>query len=100
MLIDIYEEQFVWVHSVWDKRTEKDECRICSKKFWFIKWLVEKDKIDLDYTYNLVKLEDKCYDGEWYYIESNYESYWAVDRTIMYLAISDNPIQDLISLLK
>lgn len=33
MLIDIYEEEVVWVHSVWEKITDKEEARIISKKF-------------------------------------------------------------------
>jgi hypothetical protein len=34
MLIDIYEEEVVWVHSVWEKITDKEEARIISRKFW------------------------------------------------------------------
>lgn len=55
------------------------DCQIISKKFWFIKWLVENDKIET--------LDDN----------SNYSK---DEEIIRELSISDNPIQDLISLLK
>ena len=54
MLLDIYEEEVIGVHSVWDKITDKDEARIISKKFSFIQWLVENDKIDLDKVKKIV----------------------------------------------
>jgi hypothetical protein len=55
---------------------------LISKSFWFIKWLVENDKIDLD------KVE---FVGEW---TTKYQS------LLMLLSISDTPIEDLISYLK
>jgi hypothetical protein len=53
-----------------------------TKKFWFIKWLVENDKIDLD------KVE---FVGEW---TTKYQS------LLMLLSISDTPIEDLLLYLK
>lgn len=81
MLIDIYEEEVVWVHSVWEKITNKEETRIISKKFWFIKWLVENEKIDLDGYPDIDFFND-------------------VNSLLMYLAIQDEPIEFLVSILK
>jgi hypothetical protein len=65
-----------------------------SKYYWFIKWLVDNDKIDL---YKVSGHKDKIY----------YKEYWEWGFTcsddelvIMLLAISDTPIDDLISYLK
>lgn len=94
MLLDIYEEEVVWVHFVWDKITEKEEVWICSKKYWFIKWLVENDKIDLDIVKeNCIKRNGRM-DVDGLYRYSVYE------RVLMLLAISDNPIDFLIEILK
>ena len=90
MLLDIYEEEVVWVHSVWDNITEKEATWIISKKFGFIKWLVDNDKIDFSWWWelssNLVALFDrKKDDAEW---------------LIALLSTSDTPIEDLVSYLK
>ena len=71
---------------------------LISKEFWFIKWLVENDKIDrnlvdwaiLHKTHRL--LEDD------YWVENMNKQYY--EKTLMLLAISDTPIDDLISYLK
>lgn len=60
---------------------------VVSKRCWFIEWLVENNKLneeEIRYVW--------CDDMQIYY--KDYE------RIIMALSISDNPIQDLISLLK
>ena len=64
------------------------EERLLSKKFWFIKWLVENEKIDVEKVYNnsdypMVKREEFLY--EW---------------LLMLLSIQDEPIEFLISILK
>ena len=69
--------------------------RIISKKFWFIKWLVENDKIDIE------KVEKKfyneiCITDYW----DKDRAYWKSDLVISVLSISDTPIEDLISYLK
>ena len=61
---------------------------ICSKKFWFIKWLVENDKIDRK------KLEYSDSDCTVYRSDTTYE------MLLMLLSISDTPIEDLILYLK
>ena len=59
---------------------------IISKKFWFIKWLVENDKIDLMKSYIEIKIQN---------IEIlRYES------LLMLLAIQDEPIRFLCEIIK
>lgn len=61
--------------------------KIISKELGFIKWLVDNNKIDLD------KVEQ--IERDWFVFNCSHE-----EAIIMYVSISDNPIQDLISLLK
>ena len=68
-----------------------DDERIISKKFWFIKWLVENEKID--------------FSREWEYSTKSIEEFdWLLrddsDWLIMLLSIQDEPIEFLISILK
>jgi hypothetical protein len=72
--------------SEWGWRSQWTNGWICSKKFWFIKWLVENDKIDRD------KVDDKFERPFYWY--TNYEI------VLMLLSISSSPIDDLISYLK
>ena len=68
---------------------------ICSKQFWFIKWLVENDKIDREK--NVLAFEFSSvytYDGE------DYEDHLKECKLLMLLAIQDEPINFLISILK
>ena len=74
-----------WVSILWVHETI-----LISKKFWFIKRLVENDKIDFsrewDLAIELVNLfERKVDNAEW---------------LIALLSIQDNPIEFLISILK
>lgn len=67
--------------------------RLCWKQFWFIKRLVENDKIDLKEFHRLCWIINQ--DSEyWNWTPQEYE------QVIMYLSISDTPIEDLVSLLK
>lgn len=61
---------------------------ICSARYWFIKWLVENKKIDLD------KLP-KHLQWEWVNTDIKWE-----ELVIMVLSIQDEPIEFLISILK
>ena len=61
-------------------------CIIISKQFWFIKWLVDNDKIDESLRNAGVEL-----------YHTSYNMYEAI---LMLLSISDTPIDDLISYLK
>jgi len=66
-----------------------------SKEFWFIQRLVDNDKIDRDKV--LISFSMAEYDGLW-----NMYWHWVDDnqRLLMILAISDTPIEDLVSTLK
>jgi hypothetical protein len=64
-----------------------DEVHLISKKMWFIEWLVKNNKID----------HEKVYDSENYYAVDVWDN---TDELLMLLAISENPISDLISYLK
>ena len=65
------------------------EMVVINKKNWFIQWLVDNDKIDYkklveDNTWNILK-----------------ENWWTNDiALLMLLAIQDEPIEFLISILK
>jgi len=57
-----------------------------SKKFWFIKWLVENDKIDRE------RINDRWWDMSIHFPDE--------ELFIMSLSISNTPIEDLILYLK
>ena len=71
---------------------------IISKEYWFIKWLVENDKI-LETEVRPIQI----YDYEWKYFDDEFWyswfNQWLYYRVIMELAISDTPIEDLVSYL-
>ena len=64
---------------------------IISKKFWFIKWLVENDKIDFDGIQN-VFYRNKRY--------KEYRDYSDYESLLMLLAIQDEPIRFLCEIIK
>lgn len=64
---------------------------VISKKFWFIQWLVDNDKIDIQWAKNLL-YESEIFNPLPYTDLS--------ERLIMYLSIQDDPIEFLISILK
>lgn len=84
-----YDEEF-WNLLCWDYNWWTFSEMYCiSKKFWFIKWLVENDKINF---------------YKWKFLEypiwsNNYDECDYLDL-IQWLAISDTPIDDLIYYLK
>ena len=69
---------------------------ICLKKYEFIKWLVGNDKID---TFRIL---EKRFDTQKWYEREHYHTVneWNTDLLLMLLAISDNPIDFLIQILK
>lgn len=77
-------DHWEWDNLYWDTAV----AYLISKSFWFIKWLVENDKID-------VEKEIKNSELNWLH-----EHYFREDCLLMLLAISDTPIEDLISYLK
>ena len=83
-----------------------EKIRIISKQYWFIQWLVENDKIDIEYLKedgNLTLLyhyawKDRVWNTAWEWnigVKRNY-----TDVILMLLSIQDNPIEFLISILK
>ena len=81
----------------WDKENKFYEEQIISKKFWFIKRLVENDKIDREKFWNSETKSSKYSDFELSY-DTPREDY--INILLMELSISDTPIEDLISYLK
>ena len=67
--------------------------KIISKRFWFIKWLLYNDKIDINKLMSTEWCPTNwwCRETEWY---SNSE------RLLMLLSIQDNPIEYLCSILR
>ena len=79
-----------YVFWLWDLNSQNCVLLIISKEYWFIKWLVENDKIK-----PLRKFIGWETDEDEPYIQFD-----LVDQYIAYLSISDTPIEDLISYLK
>ena len=69
---EIWEDTWLWYETIF------------SKKYWFIKWLVDNDKIDL------LKLDNRIALSE----------FNKVERVLMALSIQNNPIEFLCSVLK
>ena len=78
-----------------DKRTDLE---IISKSYGFIKWLVDNDKINwrkcLDLWYEISVIDEEWEDID---VMRTFDSY---EQLLMYLAIQDNPIEFLVSILK
>ena len=86
----IWYENHLFLFETW---TDVLEDTVISKRFWFIKWLVENDKIDREQFYDKARKIITDFDLKW-----EYE--WACNEIIMLLSISDTPIEDLVSYLK
>jgi len=85
-------------------KTKIYQTYLISARYWFIKRLVEKEKIDTDayktvYTGDLDKRRTlfESRDGEEIY---QVTEHWVYESLIMLLSISDTPIEDLISYLR
>ena len=95
---DDYDWFFYWVDCDWETEIAWSDSLICSKKFWFIKWLVENDKIDLEaQAIQYAKSDLSKFFAEWK------DKDWMSDdyaMLLMLLAIQDEPINFLISILK
>jgi len=96
--------EYVWQDSYWIDEFDNgvfitwwdgDQCfideHIISKNFWFIEWLVENDKIDVESYCRITSVERK-WEKDVYRDE--------VDSLIMLLAIQDSPIEFLCSIIK
>lgn len=102
-LLNEYEDWMVsWVKEyveefgVFVLNTEQmiEEEIIISKSFWFIKRLVENDKIDRD------KMNEKAEYKIYYSGTPREVKQTSIDGLLMLLSISDTPIDDLVSYLK
>ena len=89
-----WEPADAWTEEDWNTMSREAKAYIVSKDFWWIKWLVDNDKIDL-------------YKAKWNSDRIYYKEYWSWGFTcsneefvLMLLSISDEPINDLISYLK
>ena len=89
-------EKWIWWPNNLFRRDTRDEewshlysdtadTYVISKKFWFIKWLVENEKIKWD---------------EKFYLEDDEWLFGIYECILMQLSISDTPIEDLILYLK
>jgi hypothetical protein len=83
---------FDWNITNWEFENHIYQKYLISKEYWFIKWLVDNEKIE---TNNLnLKVFKSMFSNDWT-VEISYE-----ELILMLLAISDEPIEFLISLLK
>jgi hypothetical protein len=85
---DDYDGTFYWVDIDGETEIAWSDSYICSKRFQWVKWLVENDKIDKENVYNnsdypMVKRDEFLY--EW---------------LLMLLAIQDEPIRFLCEIIK
>lgn len=76
-----------YVFWLWDLNSQNCVLLIISKEYWFIKWLVENEKIDLEIALIWLESNDRA-------------SYTETEELLMQLAIQDEPINFLISILK
>ena len=70
---------------------------IISKHYGFIKWLVDNDKIDIDKYYEFMTNENIDISNACWELDMDKEFYYEL---LMILAVQDNPIEFLISILK
>lgn len=98
-----YDNIWWYRHFMSDKTVSNNATRyIVSKEYWFIKWLVENDKISNDWIKprtDLVKeitiVDYKTGDVIWWK-----NKYTEVEQLIMYLSIQDEPIRFLCKIIK
>jgi len=100
-LLNEREKTVNWVqYPWWCKEHLEYQChwpRVINKRFWFIKWLVENDKIDREKFWNSETKSSKYSDFELSY-DTPREDY--TNTLLMELAIQDEPIQFLIRILR
>ena len=96
---DDYDWFFYWVDCDWETEIAWSDSLICSKKFWWIWWLVENEKLwdnkNSD-RYTMMKLM-RAEINEWTGVFEWTKRY---EFVIMILSIQDEPIEFLISILK
>ena len=81
-----------------EKEIRKYKLMIISKEYWFIKWLVDNDKIDFELDRIIHRHKWIDYNTwKWIAVEKLCDKY---ESLLMLLSIQDNPIEFLISILK
>ena len=83
---DVYDEEWVYFLNLFDRDMTMEMEDVISKRNWFIKWLVDNDKIDRE------RMRDRWGNMICHFTDE--------DLFIMSLATSYTPIDDLISYLK
>lgn len=76
---------------------EDAERMVISKSFWFIKWLVDNDKININEEWNDYEKTNLYCNSDFFQLQKHYSYY---ESLLMLLSISDTPIEDLILYLK
>ncbi len=94
--IDSYDNCVYWVDCDWETEITMYS-DLYSKYYWFIKWLVDNDKIDFDKVNKVYYKNIYCW-TDWKYI--SYAEFLDEEILIMRLSIQDNPIEFLCSVLK
>lgn len=88
-------DDYYWPYQYWQDRDAYiyGKYYLVSRDYWFIKWLVENDKIYYD------KVREK---SDFFPVEKvpEYNSYSDYESLLMLLSIQDKPIDFLISILK
>ena len=90
---EYYEPNNRIIKGNWENEEILTQYELCSKQYWFIKWLVENEKIDT-WTRNPLFITELVGEQEKQMPYSFYE------EMLIRLALSDTPIEDLISYLK
>jgi hypothetical protein len=87
-------ESYYYVSDIWNTIIEHiPPILLISKKFWFIKWLVENEKIDL----NEFMHKSRDWDIFNEKLSAKEDDYLSL---LMLLSIQDEPIEFLVSILK
>lgn len=93
-LLNEREKTVNWVQHPWRCKEHLEyQChwpRVINKRFWFIKWLFDKDKIDWS----------KFHKYSFYKKDNKFIQYYDYESLLIALSISDTPIEDLILYLK
>ena len=102
LLNEFYEKEWHIVRAIWHRDTQRIfelenddmvwDTAVISKEYWFIKWLVENDKINFS-KFNF--WNEIMYCVYEYTPEVSEE-----EELLMLLSINDNPIEFLISILR
>ena len=93
---------YTYAEDYWASKSRNITLDVISKQYWFIKWLVENDKIDIVKVYeNLTNYEIEIrIRAVKELLENNEEDTIAYLKLLMLLAIQDEPIRFLCEILK